>query len=88
VATITRFLPGGLVSAATDTVAGGAGVYDSLTRGYPANVTNIGLAKIREFENTFNLAAVTAGPGNRAATTPAVNDVIQLVTVPKNIKRV
>lgn len=83
-ATITRFLPGGLTSAATDTVAGGVGVYDALTRGYPANVTNIGRTKIAEFENTFSLAAITAGPGQRAATTPAVNDVLQLITVPKN----
>lgn len=83
-ANISRFLPGGLVSAATDTVAGGLGVFDALTRGYPASVTNIGIAKIREFENTFSLAAITSGPGQRAATTPAVGDVIQLVTVPKN----
>ncbi len=83
-ATITRFLPGGLVSAAADTVAGGAGVYDALTRGYPANTTHIGRTKLNEFENTFSLAAVTAGPGMRAATTPAVNDVIQLITIPKN----
>jgi len=83
-ANISRFLPGGLVSAATDTVAGGAGVFDALTRGYPASVTNVGISKIREFENTFSLAAVTTGPGQRAATTPAVGDVIQLITVPKN----
>lgn len=81
-ANITRFLPGGL--SATDTVGGGAGAYDATTRGYPASITNVGISKIREFANTFSLAAVTAGPGQRAATTPAVNDVIQLLTVPKN----
>lgn len=83
-ATITRFLPGGLTSAATDTVAGGAGVYDALTRGYPASITNIGRTKITELENTFSFAAITAGPGMRAATTPAASDVIQLITIPKN----
>lgn len=80
-ATITRFAP---VVSPADTVAGAQSVADSLSRGYPASLSYVGLAKTREFENTFSLAAITSGPAQRAATTVAVADVVKLFTIPAN----
>lgn len=84
-AIITRFAPAGMVDtdSATSTT-GGKGTFEATTRGYPASVTNIGFAKVREFENTFTPAAITSGPALREATTISVGDYVKMFTIPAN----
>ncbi len=84
-AIITRFAPAGMTDTdSATTTTGGKGTFEATTRGYPASITNIGLAKVREFENTFTPAAIASGPGLRAATTIAVGDYVKMFTVPAN----
>ena len=83
--TITRFAPAGMTDtdSATSTT-GGKGTFEATTRGYPASITSIGFAKVREFENTFTPAAITSGPALRAATTISVGDYVKMFTIPAN----
>lgn len=65
-------------------VAGAADVAKAAARGYPANISHIGLTKIREFSNTFSLSAVTSGPATRAATTVGTSDTVKMFVIPAN----
>ena len=79
-----RFAPGGLATEVAAANADAIKISGSLTRGYPASISNIGFAKIREFENTFTPAAITTGPAARPVTTIVSGDTVQMFTVPKN----
>jgi hypothetical protein len=78
-AVITRFLPGG-----NDASTGPGTISDAGMRGYPANFSTVGLTKVKTFENTFSLDAITTGPAARAATSVGAGDTIQLISIPKN----
>lgn len=80
----TRFAPGGLSAEVTAGAAGASALADATARGYPASISNIGFAKIREFENTFTPAAIATGPGARPGTTIVAADTIKMFTIPAN----
>lgn len=65
-------------------LASGLSVAGALSRGFPSSITNIGFAKVREFENTFSPSAVVGGPAGRLVTTLKVGDVVRLFNIPAN----
>jgi hypothetical protein len=83
-ATFTRFAPGGLATEVAAANADAIKISDALARGYPASVSHIGFAKVREFENTFTPAAILSGPAARPVTTLAAGDFVKMFSIPDN----